>query len=105
MIYESRTFRIFVLTLVIAMLWPVGYGAKMAWDLQANRVEDWLPETFAETQRLLWFVERFGSDELLMVSWDGCTFEDPRLREFSNKLQEATIYNGQSVQWFQHVWT
>ena len=77
----------------------------MAWDLQANRVEDWLPESFEETQQLLWFVERFGSDELLMVSWDGCTFDDPRLREFSQKLREAATHNGRSVQWFHQVWT
>ncbi len=77
----------------------------MAWDMQGNRVEDWLPESFAETQKLNRFVDQFGSSELLMVSWDGCTLEDTRLEQYSTQLQTRAMHRGQSVVWFDRVWT
>ena len=105
MIYQSRLFRCFVAVVALLLLFPVAYGAKQAWDQQTNRVEDWLPETFEETQQLLWFLERFGSDELLMISWDGCTLEDARLAELTARLQEPVDVHGQPVQWFERVWS
>ncbi len=64
------------------------FGAKSAWDSTANRVADWLPEDFDETKRLFWFAQRFGSDEILMVSWPGCTLEDGRLSRLAARLVE-----------------
>ncbi len=87
------------------MFLPVGYGAKMAWDQQSNRVEDWLPDSFDETRQLRWFVEQFGSDEILVMSWEGCTFDDKRLQRFSQKLQQPDISGGKTVHWFRKVWT
>lgn len=55
------------------------YGAKGALQSQTNNILDWLPSSFEETQRLFWFVERFGSDEVLVASWPGCDLEDERL--------------------------
>lgn len=64
------------------------YGAKLAWDGNRNRVEDWLPASFPETQALYRFVGKFGSDELLMISWEGCTRDDPRLERYRALLLE-----------------
>ncbi len=84
---------------------PVGYGAKMAWDKQTNRVADWLPESFEETQQLKWFYKRFGSDELLMLSWEGCTLEDERLAALATALQQPVQQAEQEVQLFNYVWS
>lgn len=73
--------------LVVALVWPImGYGAGRAWQNAKNRVEDWLPASFPETQSLHAFSDRFGSDEFLMISWQGCDLDDPRATEVQSAL-------------------
>jgi predicted RND superfamily exporter protein len=66
------------------------------WGLQSNsnRVQDWLPEDFEETQQLFQFAEHFGGDELLMISWPGCTLDDPRLPQLAAKLRLPPHHEG-----------
>lgn len=78
--YHRHRRTIFFATLLAVPLCV--FGAKQAWDRNTNRVEDWLPASFDETQRLMWFIDHFGSDEILVVSWPGCNLDDPRLAEF-----------------------
>ncbi len=92
-----------LLLLIILLPW-VGWGAKQAWDSNSNRVEDWLPLAFEETQQLRWFNERFGTDELLMISWQGCTLDDPRLERLREKLAQPP-QNGQGEPLFGEVLT
>lgn len=93
--YRWHIFVLFLLCLPLVM-----YGAKGAWDSIENRVEDWLPETFDETQRLIWYYNRFGTDELMMVSWEGCTLDDQRLKLLRDKLLATTDVDGEPTQWF-----
>lgn len=73
--------------IVVACVWPVaGWYAQQAIQKSQNRIEDWLPASFAETQSLYRFVERFGSDEFLMISWEGCTFSDARAAALATRL-------------------
>jgi predicted RND superfamily exporter protein len=73
--------------------WPlvIALFAILPWSLQAawtswlsnsNNVEDWVPADEQLTQ----FVKLFGSDELLMISWEGCTLEDDRIAEYAREL-------------------
>lgn len=76
-----------VAVLVVAFVWPiVGIGAIRAWQSAQNRVEDWLPASYPETKSLFWFFDRFGSDEFLMISWKGCTLDDPRMAQLETEL-------------------
>jgi len=95
----------FVLVFFLAVTPVVMMGTKGAWDGIKNRVEDWLPETFEETQRLMWFYERFGTDELLMVSWQGCTLEDPRVGQYAEAIGASEHVDGQELTWFGEVVT
>jgi uncharacterized protein len=72
----------------------VFHGALRAWCSTANRVADWLPADFDETQKLMWFAEHFGSDELLMVSWKGCSWGDARLPKLAAALQQPVPQPG-----------
>ncbi|MCG8449564.1 MAG: MMPL family transporter [Pirellulales bacterium] len=63
-------------------------SARRAVEQSSNRVADWLPESFDATQRLEWFQKHFSSDDLLMLSWKGCNFEDPRLPQLAAKLRQ-----------------
>ena len=70
--------RLIVSLLIISLPFTV-WGAREAWYSNTNEISDWLPETLQATQDLKEFMSEFGSDELLMISWDGCSLEDPRV--------------------------
>lgn len=48
----------------------------------------WLPEGRPERTRYEQFIEAFGSDQYMVVSWEGCKINDPRLSLLKNKLLE-----------------
>ena len=75
-----------ICALTLLSLPPLLVGAKHALDSNRNNVLDWLPSSFDETARLFWFVERFGSDEILVASWPGCTLDDARLDQLAARL-------------------
>ncbi len=65
------------------------YGALAAQRSTTNNVSDWLPTQFEATQRLAWYVGRFGSDEILAISWPGCDLDDERLDKFADRLLQS----------------
>ena len=83
------------------------YGAYGAFRSNTNNVLDWLPNSFEETRRLFEFVGRFGSDEILLISWEGCTLEDPRLDQVADELIKPTSDSpaGEQIRWFRKVFT
>jgi predicted RND superfamily exporter protein len=102
--------RRFALPICISALlvWPfLLYGVKGAFEGKTNNVLDWLPSSFEETQRLAWFVRRFGSDEILVISWSGCTLDDVRLDRLAARLTEPVRIPRSEVAatYFRHVFT
>jgi hypothetical protein len=54
------------------------FSAGKAIQSNVNKIEDWLPKSFAETGELAWFRKNFPSDQFILVSWDGCKLgEEP----------------------------
>ncbi len=51
-------------------------------------VVQWLPDNSPARQIYNTFEEKFGSDDFLVVTWEGCTIEDPRLADLSKRLIE-----------------
>ncbi len=51
-------------------------------------VVQWLPDN--SPPRLLYnkFVEKFGSDDFLVVTWQDCSVSDPRLKHFCNRVTD-----------------
>jgi len=93
---------------VALLIFPVlCYGALGAFKSNTNNVLDWLPSDFEETQLLYEFVERFGSDEIMLISWEGCTLDDPRLERVAEELVKPIIdpATGTEFQWFRKVFT
>ena len=94
------------LIVLLTILWPfMIIGAMRAWDGMTNRVEDWLPAAFEETKYLVRFVDVFGSDELLMISWDDCRIDDPRLDDLKKRLMTPIAADGREVLYFHSVLT
>ena len=79
--------------------------ALISWQGTENRVEDWIPGSFEETRLLIDFMKVFGSDEILMVSWEGCNLDSPQLQEFQQKLLTPIEIDGQPRILYQAVFT
>ena len=81
-------------------------GAWRAMQTQSNRAEDWLPADYQETKDLKWFYQHFPGDDLLMISWEGCTFDDPRIKALAELLRRPADLDGeQGLQIFRDVLT
>lgn len=78
--------RFLMLALLIAAIPFIIYGAMNSWGHTENKVEDWVPRKFPETQQLLKFGKIFQANEILLISWDDCTLESPKVKEFKEKL-------------------
>ncbi len=61
-------------------------GARKALQSNDNNVHDWLPTTYDETKDFGWFQQHFENETFVLISWEGCTLEDPRLELFAKKL-------------------
>jgi predicted RND superfamily exporter protein len=86
--------------LVVSLLCvPVAFfGAGKAVQSNVNKVEDWLPKTFAETHELEWFRANFPTDQFVIISWEGCKLggdpslagsdaDDPRIEQLMSLLK------------------
>ena len=80
--------RIAVFAFFLLLTPLVVYGAVRAFQHGANRPEDWLPDSFSESQDLIWFHEHFVSDDLLVVSWEGSDIGDPRAEAMAEFLRQ-----------------
>jgi predicted RND superfamily exporter protein len=81
------------------------YGAMQSWTKTENRVEDWIPQSFEETRLLVRFCSVFGYDEILMITWDGCTLDSAELDEFRDKLLSPVLRGEEEVVYYRKVIT
>ena len=58
----------------------------MRFDSNMEDVFQWLPDSSTEREIYDEFVEQFGSDDFVVVTWPGCTLSDPRTDAFVAKL-------------------
>lgn len=50
-------------------------------------VAQWLPDGNEQRQQYARFVETFGADTFVLVSWPGCNLDDERLDDFAQRLE------------------
>lgn len=66
----------------------------------------WLPPSFEERQVFEEFSRRFNILDSLVVSWEGCSIDDPRLKSFAETVRQLTSeVNGQRLPLFPEVLT
>ena len=77
----------FLLLLAAIFLLPIVLrGARIALENNKNDVKAWLPDGFEETRELDWFREQFLGEQFVVISWPGCTLEDPRIEKLAQAL-------------------
>lgn len=74
------------------LLIPLGLWAAFHLPMGSAGVHDWLPEGKPERIRYEKFVADFGNDQVVLISWDDCQLEDPRLVEFQKQLQSSSEF-------------
>ncbi len=52
-----------------------------------NDVVGWLPQDDEQSLVLTWYQDLFPDEDRVLVSWDGCSLTDPRIQEFSRRLE------------------
>jgi len=69
---------------------PAALAVRAAIKSNVNDVRDWLPAHYVETGQYRWFKERFGSEDFVVISWPGCTLDDPRVTQLTANLRERS---------------
>ncbi|MFW6171436.1 MAG: efflux RND transporter permease subunit [Planctomycetota bacterium] len=82
----GRVYTIVVLVLLLATLPLLLRGVVGALNSSSNDPRQWLPRGFPETETYEWFQRHFGHDEITVVSWPGCTLDDPRPEQLAEAL-------------------
>tara|TARA_R110002111_G_scaffold117466_2_gene179463 strand:- start:29083 stop:31422 length:2340 start_codon:yes stop_codon:yes gene_type:complete len=79
--------RYIVTVIVLVLLTPfLIYGAHHSIESMCIAPEKWAPPVMQSRQNYEKFKEHFESNDLLLISWPGCTVDDPRLLEFEEKI-------------------
>ena len=79
-------YSVWILAVLVFLLPMVVVGAIKAKGNNRNDVKGWLPLEYPETKTYRFFRENFQGEEFILVSWVGCTRDDPRLELLARKL-------------------
>lgn len=77
----------------------IGWGASQALKTTANSPADWVSDAFPARQRYDEFRRQFGAGDVVVLSWDGCTIDNPRLDALLRVLREAKAFRDSQDDW------
>lgn len=94
-----QTRRVYFLLLYAACLLPaIVYGAQRVLHTNKNTPFEWVPASFVARQEYEAFRSDFGSGEVLVVSWPGCTVNSPALNELVTNLRRPELFHNAADQ-------
>jgi len=71
--------------LLAAGIPPIAHG-MVALETNTSGFAQWLPDSQSAKREYDWFVDRFGRDDFVLVSWNNCTLDDERLIRLASAL-------------------
>jgi predicted RND superfamily exporter protein len=78
------------LILGLTLIAPLaGFASLQVLRNRSNDRDQWLPQSFQASQDYKTFKRRFGNQEAIIVSWQGCTVDDPRLDAFAEGMRQS----------------
>ena len=87
---------------VFVLLLPVLIYGALQNRFSTASVSQWLPTSGEERERYAEFLERFGDDLFLVVSWPGCDLENPLVPKLVKALRQDSDNLSQSIV---RIWT
>ena len=81
----------FILCVTLFLLPVVLTGTVRALKVYKSDIRQWLPDGFEESKSYDEFLERFGGDEMIVISWEDCTIDNLQVRSFQEALENATV--------------
>ncbi|NQU20081.1 MAG: MMPL family transporter [Candidatus Nealsonbacteria bacterium] len=98
-----------LMAVLVALIPLTIQGVVGTFQSANNNVAQWLPQNSKEVARYDRFRGRFGADDFALVSWDGCTLDDPngKLELFARKVAPPPELAGKDdrARWFTSVVT
>jgi uncharacterized protein len=94
---QTRRFRVLLIyaaCLLPAILW----GANVVLRANKNSPFEWVPGTFKPRQEYEDFRRAFGSGEVLIISWPGCTVDSLDLELLTSSLRRTDLFRSPSGQ-------
>ena len=82
-----------VTAVLLAIFFPLGVWAVLNLPIGSAGVHEWLPEGRPERERYERFIQEFGNDQVVLMSWDGCRIDDPRLAIFQDRLKSHPSFS------------
>lgn len=89
--------------LIATLPWIV--TGSSAVECKTAGLVEWLPDQHSERSRYETFVERFGTDDWVLVTWNDCRIDDPRLAAFSEKLAATDSQRDEADAFFERIVT
>lgn len=80
---NGRGLWVIVLMVFIA---PIAWWSMQRVELK-NDVENWLPSDHPQAKVLAWYHEHFKSEDRVLLTWEGSSLSDPRVRALAEKLE------------------
>ncbi|MCA9212518.1 MAG: MMPL family transporter [Planctomycetales bacterium] len=97
--------RLHILLFYVAVASPfIAQGAIRAMQTNANSPVDWVSDAFPAKAEYEAFRKRFGTGDVVVMSWPGCTVENSQLDELLKSLRTApAFHDDQQRPWFERV--
>ena len=81
--------RLFITLLMMGVLFPgVAWYGLSAMSTIRTSPTTWVPETFQKRREYYWFERTFETNDAVVISWDDCTLDDPRLEKLYQALHK-----------------
>lgn len=82
--YEK--YALLILVMMTFTLPIMAVGVKRTLENVRNNIKEWLPEGTPESVCHTWFQKNFPNEQFILMSWEGCTLNDPRLEVMHHRL-------------------
>ncbi len=73
--------------ILLAVLVPSIILLALKIETNIDDVYQWLPDDSPGLITYEWFLDHFGSDDVVVVSWPDCRLDDPRIPQFANQIE------------------
>ncbi|MCU0709709.1 MAG: hypothetical protein MUF23_15590, partial [Pirellula sp.] len=83
----------FVCSVVVATLMPLAIWAVIHLPIGSADVHEWLPEGRSERLRYEAFTQQFGSDHVVVLSWEDARIDDPRMQRLEQEFDRSATFS------------